>query len=217
LAEQDPQNRVYPQARASIYRNLGVIQDYAGHSVAALDAYKTAISILQVLLKANPNSPYNRTSLADLQANAAQISAKIGHHAEAVELARESVPVLKQTALQKDASAAELNLAARFLTTRDLPEFCDAHLGLEFAQRANTAANGKDYVVLETLGQAYWINRDREDAAKSIEQALSLLAAPAAGNDAGRVRKVYEAALKGYQNDKLSGGCPASSYKPEGH
>ena len=213
LAEQDPQNRVYPQARASIYRNLGVIEDYAGHSAAALDAYKTAISILQQLLKANPNSPYNRTSLADLEANAAQISAKMGHHAEAVQLARDSVPVLKQTALQKDASAAELNLAARFLTTRDLPEFCNAPLGLELAQRANTAAAGKDYVVLETLGQAYWINRDRDNAEKSIEQALSLIAAPSAGNDSGRVRRVYEATLKGYRSDKLSSGCQAVASK----
>ena len=214
LAEEDPQNRVYPQARASIYRNLGVIQDYAGHSAAAVDAYKTAISILEQLLKANPNSPYNRTTLADLQANAAEISAKMGRHAEAVELARASVPVLKQTAQQKDASAAELNLAARFLTTRDLPEFCDAHLGLDLAQRANAAAAGKDYVILETLGQAYWINRDRENAVKSIQQALSLIAAPAAGVDSGRVRKVYEATLSGNQSDKLSSGCPNVAPKP---
>jgi hypothetical protein len=62
------------------------------------------------------------------------------------------VPVLKQVASQKDASAAELNLAARFLTQKELPEFCDAKLGLELAQRANGAADGKDYVVLQTLG-----------------------------------------------------------------
>ena len=36
LAAEDPQNRIYPQARATIYRNLGVIEDYAGRTVAAL-------------------------------------------------------------------------------------------------------------------------------------------------------------------------------------
>jgi len=44
---------------------------------------------------------------------AALIALKSGRKAEAQELAHESVPVLKQSAMQKDASAAELNLAAR--------------------------------------------------------------------------------------------------------
>jgi len=116
---------------------------------------------------------------------------------------------LTQTAMRKDASAAELNLAARFLTEKQLPEVCDAHLGLELAKRANTAAAGKDYVVLETLGQAYWINRDRQNAVASIEQALSLIEAPTAGSQPSRVRRVYETTLKDYKTDKLSSGCAA--------
>jgi tetratricopeptide (TPR) repeat protein len=218
LMQEDPQNRVYPQARASIYRSLGVIDEYAGRSEAALTAYETAAGIIEHLLAANPDSPYFRTTLADLQANAAQISVKLGHRAEAAQLARSSVPVLKQTAMRKDASAAEMNLAARFMTTRDLPEFCDARLGLELAQRANAAAAGKDYVILETLGQAYWISRDRGNAVKSIQQALDLLASPAAGAPAaaantGRVRQVYEQTLLDYRNGKLSSGCPSAALK----
>jgi non-specific serine/threonine protein kinase/serine/threonine-protein kinase len=209
LGAEDPQNRIYPQARASIYRNLGVIEDYAGRTEAALAAYKTAISIYEQMLAANGNNPYFRTTLADVQANAALMSLKLGHHAEAEKLIGAGLPVLKQTAMQKDASSSELNLAARFLTKEEFPKFCDARLGLELAQRANTAAEGKDYVVLETLGQAYWINRDRDDAAHSIEQALSLIEAPTPGNPPSRVRRVYEATLNGYRTDKLSSGCPA--------
>jgi len=63
--------------------------------------------------------------------------------------------VLVATAEKTDASAAELNLAGRFLTEPDLPDFCDAARGLDLAKRADSAASGKDYVVLETLAQAY--------------------------------------------------------------
>jgi eukaryotic-like serine/threonine-protein kinase len=213
LAQEDPQNRAYTQSRASIYRNLGVIEDYAGHTDRALAAYKTSASIFEQMLAANPNTPFYRTVLADLEANAALLSIKLGHHAEAVGLARAGLPVLKQTALQKDASAAELNLAARFLTEKDLPEFCDAHFGLELAKRANDAAAGKDYVVLETLGQAYWINGDRDNAVHSIEQALTLIAAPVPGSGPSRVRRVYEATLHDYRTGKLASGCAPASKK----
>jgi eukaryotic-like serine/threonine-protein kinase len=212
LANEDPQNRAYTRSRASTYRNLAVIEDYAGRDEAALADYKTAASIFKQILAADVNTPFARTALADLQANASLIALKSGRKAEAQELAHQGVPVLKQSAMQKDASAAELNLAARFITTADLPEFCDAQQGLELAKRANSGANGKDYVVLETLAQAYWINGDRADAVQSIEQALTLIEAPAAGTagsgpDSGRVRRNYEKELKDYQAEKLSSGC----------
>jgi tetratricopeptide (TPR) repeat protein len=211
LAREDPKNRAYTMARATIYRNLGVIQGYADNNVAALAAYKTAASIYTEMLKTSPDTPYYRTTLADLQANAALLSVKLGRNAAAVQLARASVPALKQTALRKDASAAELNLAARFLTEREFPEFCDARLGLELAQRGNTAAAGNDYVVLETLAQAYWINRDRTDAVRSIQEALALIEAPTAGTKPSRVRQVYEGELADYRSESLSKGCPSGT------
>jgi non-specific serine/threonine protein kinase/serine/threonine-protein kinase len=207
LAQEDPQNRAYPLARASIYRSLGVIHDYAGQTQDALTAYTTAAGIYKQLLAANP-SPFYRTALADLEANAALQSIKLGRRQQALDLAREGLPVLKQTAMQKDASAAELNLAARFLTQKELPEYCDAGLGLQLAQRANTAAEGKDYVILQTLGQAYWINRDRNDAVRSIEQALALVEPTPPGKPPSRVRQVYGGFLKSYRTDPLSSGCP---------
>jgi tetratricopeptide (TPR) repeat protein len=213
LAQEDPQNRAYTQSRASIYRNLGVIEDYAGRSDQALAAYRSSISLFELMLQANPNTPFYRTALADLEANAALLSAKLGRHAEAVELARKGLPVLKQTAMRSDASAAELNLAARFLTLRELPEFCDARLGLELAKRANAGASGKDYVVLETLGQAYWINGDRVDAVHSIEQALTLIETPKSGDEPSRVRRVFEKTLRDYRTGKPVSGCAMPGVK----
>jgi serine/threonine protein kinase len=207
LAAEDPQNRIYPQARASIYRNLGVIEDYAGHTADALSAYLTAISLFEQMLAASPQNPYYRTTLADLEANAALLSEKLGRRADGLRLARAGIPVLRQTALKPDASASELNLAARFLTEKSLAEFCDAKLGLQFAQRANTAAGGKDYVLLETLGQAYWMNRDREDAMSSIRQAMALIETPEPGAPPSRVRRVFEKTMAGYSSDELPAPC----------
>ena len=99
------------------------------------------------------------------------------------------------------------------MTEEELPEFCDARKGLELAKRANDAAAGKDYVVLETLGQAYWINRDRDNAVKAIGQALMLIEAPAAGKEPSRVRRVYEKTLRDYRSDGLAAGCPVVRLK----
>jgi non-specific serine/threonine protein kinase/serine/threonine-protein kinase len=214
LSAEDPQNRVYPQARANIYRNLGVILDYAGRESDALAADKTAISIYRRMLQGNAANPYYRMELAELEANAALLSARLGRHADAASLSRSGVPVLKETAMRKDASAGELNLAARFLTEKQLPEVCDAPLGLDFAKRANAAAVGKDSVILETLGQAYWINRDRDEAVHSIEQALALLAPTPPGGKPTHARQTYEKTLVEYHSMPLSRGCPVAASKP---
>lgn len=207
LEKEDPQNRAYPQSRASVYRNLAVIEDYAGRNDAALTDYKNSAAIFKQMIAANPNAPYYREALADLEANAALLAIKMGRKADAQQLEHEGVPVLIETAEKKDASGAELNLAARFTTEPDLPEFCDARRGLEFAKRANDAANGKDYAVLETLAQAYWISGDRTGAAGSIQQALKLIEPPEPGKPPSRVRKNFEKELDGYRTEKLPSGC----------
>ncbi len=213
LAQEDPQNRIYSQARANVNRNLAVIEGYAGRDEAALAAYKNSASIYRQMLAANSNTPFYRTALADVDANAATLSIKLGRKAEARQLAHEGVPVLKETAQKKDASAAELNLAARFMTEKDLPEFCDARQGLDFAKRANDDAKGKDYVVLETLAQAYWISGDREGAVRSIQQGLDLIEPTPPGKSPSRVRKVYEKELEDYRTGKLTAGCGSSTSK----
>jgi hypothetical protein len=108
-----------------------------------------------------------------------------------------------------------LNLAARFMTEPELPEFCNAKQGLDYAKRANDAAAGKDYVVLETLAQAYWINDDRQGAVKSIQQALDLIEPTPPEKAPSRVRKVYEKELADYRAGKLTAGCGASGELPE--
>ena len=67
-------------------------------------------------------------------------------------------------------------------------------------------------VVLETLAQAYWMNRDRAGAVKSIEQAPALI--DSGGSSPNRVHNEYEKELASYRNDALGKGCPARPPKP---
>ena len=167
---------MYWLLRTSVYRNMGVIEGYAGNHAAELKAYLTAIATYEKMLAANPNELYARTSLADLRTNSAF-------------LMREARTASGRVAAQSDGAANELNLAARALVQRDFPELRDYKLGLTLAQRANAAAGGKDYVFLETLAEAYWMNRDRENAVRSIEPALKLV------GETLRVRGVFEKTL----------------------
>ena len=199
LSAEDPRNRAYTQARASIFRNRGVIEDYAGDIKGALADDTRAIQIYQQLLSANPQSPYFRTSLAELQANAALLSAKLGQRDRAAQLAAEGIPVLKTTAMKADATSAELNLAARFLTSEKLPGVCDARLGLKLALRADQSAAHKDYVVLETLAQAYWVNGDRSNALATMERALERADPTPSPGTTSRVRVIFEKTIAEYR------------------
>jgi tetratricopeptide (TPR) repeat protein len=178
---------------------MGVIQGYAGNQKAELAAYLTAIATYEKMLAANPNDPYAVTSLADLETNSAFLCAQLGRRAEGLRLGRAGVAVLTATALKPNASGNELNLAARALVRQAFPELRNYKLGLIFAKRANDAAAGQDYVILETLAEAYWLNRDREDAVRSIQEALKLV------GETPRVRGVFEKTLVEYQTGKLPG------------
>ena len=209
LSAEDPRNRTYTQARASIFRNRGVIEDYAGESQRALADDIQAVQIYQRLLALNPQSPYFRTSVAELQANAALLSAKLGQQDQADGYAAQGVPVLKATATKPDATSAELNLAARFLTSEELSRVCDARLGLEFALRADRSAAGKDYVVLETLAQAYWVSGDREQALTTMERALNRADPAPVKGKTSRVRVAFEKTIAGYRSRPSPTGCRA--------
>lgn len=56
--------------------------------------------------------------------------------------------------------------------------------------------------MLETLAQAQWMNRDRDGAVHSIQQAMSLIEPSPT-----RVRRVFEKALAGYRTKPLPAPC----------
>jgi eukaryotic-like serine/threonine-protein kinase len=174
MAQEDPQNIMALYFSTIPYRDLGIVSGLAGHPADKLHYFLVAIGIDDRLRARNPGNQTYRFSQAELQSEAANLSADAGRPDEAVRLARAGVSTLKEIASQPQASPVELAVAARALLETKVPVMADATLGLVLARRA-AALDPKDSEVQEILGEAYWLNQDPRSAAQAIEQALSLI------------------------------------------
>jgi non-specific serine/threonine protein kinase/serine/threonine-protein kinase len=174
VSDEDPQNMGALFFRSIPYRDLGIINGYAGHPDAQLRYFLIAIGIGDRLLAKNPGNPTYGFGQAELQTDSANLSAAAGHPEEALQLARAGISTLKEIASGAQASPVELAVAARALLETKVKAMADARLGLVLAKRA-AALDPKDSEVLEILGEAYWLNGDRASAVQAIEQSLALI------------------------------------------
>ncbi len=172
--QDDPQNVAALYFRAIPYRDLGIISGYAGDSAAKLKNFLTVIAIYNQLLAKNPSNRTYRFPRAEMQADAANLTLAAGHRDEALQLARAGIGELRELAADAKASPVELAVAARHLLETKFPALADATKGLEFAKRS-AALDPKDSEVQEILGEAYWLNGERENAVHAVEQSLSLI------------------------------------------
>ena len=174
LSEQDPKNIGALFFRSIPYRDLAIVNGFAGHPDAQLHDFLIAIEIGDQLLARNPGNPTYRFGRAELQADAANLCAAAGRTDEALRLARAGISTLKEIAAQPHASPVEVAVAARALLETKVPALADPKLGLALARRA-AALDPEDSEVQQILGEGYWRNGDRASAAQAIEQALALI------------------------------------------
>ncbi|MGA2116899.1 MAG: protein kinase [Bryobacteraceae bacterium] len=174
MSAEDPANIMALYFRAIPYRDLGIVSGYAGHPDAKLRYFLIAIEIYDRLMAKNPANQAYRFAQAELQSDAADLSAGVGRSAEALRLAQAGLRTLKEIASGPQASPVELAIAARALLETKVTAMADPKLGLELAKRA-AALDPRDSEVQEILGEAYWLNRDRQSAVEAIEQALALI------------------------------------------
>jgi non-specific serine/threonine protein kinase/serine/threonine-protein kinase len=172
--QEDPQNINALYFRAIPYRDLGIISGYAGDLPAKLKNFLVVIGIDDQLLAKNPANRAYRFSRAEMQADAADLSLGAGHRDEAMRLARDGMAALRALAADPKASPVELAVAARHLLETKVPGMVDITIGLDFAKRS-AAIDPKDAEVQEILGEAYWLNGDRDHAVHALEQSLSLI------------------------------------------
>ena len=174
LSEQDPKNIMALYFRTIPYRDLGVINGYSGNYAEELRYFLIDIDITDQLVIKNPANQAYRFSRAEIQADAANLSAGLGKRDDALRLARAGLPVLREIASEPNASPVELATTARALLETKVSGMSDPKTALEFAKRA-AELDPKDSEVQEILGEAYWKNGDAASAAKAVEQALSLI------------------------------------------
>jgi eukaryotic-like serine/threonine-protein kinase len=171
---EDPENVMALYFRTIPYRDLGIISGSAGHPDAKLRYFLIVIGIDDRLLARNPANRTYRFGQAELQADAANLSLAAGRTADAMRLARAGITTLREIALQPQAAPVEMAIAARALLETKVPKMADAKVGLVLARRA-AALDPRDSEVQEILGEACWLNGDRQAAVQSIEQALALI------------------------------------------
>jgi tetratricopeptide (TPR) repeat protein len=161
-------------ARTTPYRNLAIINEYAGYIAASLRNFLAVIAIYDRLLERSPSNHNYRFSRAESQMAAANHSLKLHRIADAERLAREGISFLKEAARSPDASPVELVITARSLLECEVPAMRDYPLALTLVTRAN-AQPGDDSEMREVLAEAYWRNGNRDGAIHAIEKALSLI------------------------------------------
>lgn len=175
ISEEDPQNVQALYFRTTPYRNLGIISGYAGRTADKLRYFLAAIAIGDQLVAKSPGNQSYRLGQAELQVDAASLSADAGHSEEALRLARAGLATLRDTASNPQASPVELAIAARALLETKAAGMANPKLALELARRASALAP-EDSEVQQILAEAFWRNGDRDSAVHAMEQALAAIA-----------------------------------------
>jgi serine/threonine protein kinase len=202
LAAADPKNTAALYHCAIAYRNLGIVNGYAGRDAQTLAQYAKAIRVYDDLTQrdpANANYPLYR---AELQARSGSLLAKRGRMDEARAVAGAGIAYLAQLAERPNAPAAQLQDAARYLMTTEVVALRDYPRALRFALRANEVSKGEDVGALEYLAEAYWLNGDAARAVETISQALAHLPPTAPGEKPSRARLGYEEELARYRRGR---------------
>jgi len=197
VSQEDPQNIQALYFRMTPYRNLGIVSGYAGRQDDKLRYFLTYIEIGERLVAGNPSNETYRFSLAEMQADAANLSAAAGHAAESLRLARAGLTTLQDLASKPQASGTELAVAARAFLESKVGATVNAKLGLEYAQRA-AALDPNDSEVQQILAEACWLNRDRNGAVAAMTKALALI-----GPSPTKERRELEKSLAEYKTAPL--------------
>ncbi len=175
---------------AITYNNLGIALSNMGKFGQAIDCYSRAIRI-------NPDftaARYNLINIFVLQGkldevvsycrdilhierDEAEIYQEIGETLIARGEAKQAVEYFKKASQLAPAQPAPAIWLARIFATYPDPNVHDPDTAIAFAKHAAELTNYNDPAILEILAQSYAANNQHDLAVKTIEDAISLLAA----------------------------------------
>jgi serine/threonine protein kinase len=199
LSRDDPKNTAALYHRAIVYRNLGIVHGYAGHTKDAFDAFADGVKVYDQLIPRDPANKKYPMFRAELQARMSTLLIKLGRRDEAQRYAEAGIGYMVRLAERQDASAGQLQDAARYLMETEVASVRNPKRALEFAERAIKLSKGTDAGGLEYLAQAYSMNGNLAAAVATIHQALDLLPPLKPGETPSRARQGYLDQLAQYQ------------------
>ena len=181
----DPLNAAALYHTTSPYRNMGIVQGYAGNKPAAAAAFRRLVSIYDRLLAMEPGSEMHRVLRADAQVRLGDL---LSRTEEGLRAAGEGLDYMVNVAEKPTAGDHQLLDAARWLLTTEVRGLRDPRKALGFARRAGKLGHLAD----EYLAEALFQTGDAAGAVAAIDRALTEVAAPKAGEKPSRTRQGVE-------------------------
>jgi len=186
---------------AEVRRRLAVSHTYLANvyidrkqPAQASEELGRAITELGALAKADPANARIRTELSYMLNQRVRILVATGRTAEARQDAQQALALLRAGTEQPGAGGEAFNEYAWALVSTEVEDIRNPALALQYANRAIERAGSPNPVYLHTLGWAHYRLGHKEEAVKTLEQALTTLP-PAASGPAVGLRRQVEADL----------------------
>ena len=186
---------------AEVRRRLAVSHAYLANvyidrkqPAQASEELGRAITELGALAKADPANARIRTELSYMLNQRVRILVATRRTAEARQDAQQALALLRAGTEQPGAGGEAFNEYAWALVSTEVEDIRNPALALQYANRAIERAGSPNPVYLHTLGWAHYRLGHKEEAVKTLEQALTTLP-PAASGPAVGLRRQVEADL----------------------
>jgi non-specific serine/threonine protein kinase/serine/threonine-protein kinase len=186
---------------AEVRRRLAVSHTYLANVYIdrkqpeqASEEFGRAITELGSLAKADPANARIRTELSYMLNQRVRILVASGRTVEARQDAQQALALLRAGTEQPGAGGEAFNEYAWALVSSEVEDIRDPGLALQYANRAIERAGSPNPVYLHTLGWAHYRLGHKDEAVKTLEQALKSLP-PAASGPAVGLRRQVEADL----------------------
>ena len=186
---------------AEVRRRLAVSHTYLANVYIdrkqpeqATEELGRAITELGALAKADPANARIRTELSYMLNQRVRILVATRRTAEARQDAQQALALLRAGTEQPGAGGEAFNEYAWALVSTEVEDIRNPALALQYANRAIERAGSPNPVYLHTLGWAHYRLGHKDEAVKTLEQALKTLP-PAASGPAVGLRRQVEADL----------------------
>jgi tetratricopeptide (TPR) repeat protein len=208
MGAEDPNNATNLLRTVSFF-DTRVSIEYNLHMWPAVGAdLRKEIALWDRLIAIDPSKASNYQIRAACQGGLAKLLAAGGKMDQAIPYAKASIAYLTGVADRPDAPAPTLDdasyqmMATPVLSLRDYPR------ALRYAQRADALSNGKDYVAIIYLAEAYANVGDTAKALETVKRGLALVPGPAPGQHPSEPRADLEKEQTGIEMLIKTGHLP---------
>jgi tetratricopeptide (TPR) repeat protein len=183
-AAMDPNNTRFQYDMTGLYRNWGIIANYAGQKREAIGRFESALRIYDSMPHLTDTLRYLRSELLE---RIATLHTNLGEHEAASARARECLAALRPLADKPDSPASYSLTLAELLSGSVAKQVRDPQAAIFYAERA-VAKQPDNVTNYEILADCYHQAGRGSDAVKSLERALELTPVPKPGEPVGRSR-----------------------------